>query len=481
MKRSIFCIITMLAITSIILAQNNQYQIITENGKQYYLYTVQKSEGFYSIGKRFEITNDEIIKANPEAALGLKLGQVLKIPVYKSESESESISKPSTSVEPTETNLENQDNENKNTIVDEPSQTVLKYNRTKKSSIRIAILMPFSLDAVERDANMDHFVEFYQGCLIAVDSLKSLGIDVFIDSYDIGKTTNKLDLILHQAALKQADLLIGPAYSSQVPHIADFAKINKIKVVVPFTTNIPDLENNQYLFQIVSPQKELYNKIADKCANQWKNKQVLIVRPDSAGIRYDKKDFVKILIPKLRAKNISVKYISETRIAANIDSAAKSNMRETVVVIPTSNKVKLIQLSEHFSRIESNNVSLFGFPEWHNYQIKDLYVKPLYTFSNYNTDFSSTKVISFYQKYNEKFGIPGVQNSPSYTIFGYDICNYFISQWIENGEHFENFLNDEETPLLQMKFLFERVGNGGYLNRGTIFQLYNDEGILDIE
>ena len=74
----------MLAITSIILAQNNQYQIITENGKQYYLYTVQKSEGFYSIGKRFEITNDEIIKANPEAALGLKLGQVLKIPVYKS-------------------------------------------------------------------------------------------------------------------------------------------------------------------------------------------------------------------------------------------------------------------------------------------------------------------------------------------------------------------------------------------------------------
>ena len=173
----------MLSITSIILAQNNQYQTITENGKQYYLYTVQKSEGFYSIGKRFEITNDEIIETNPEAALGLKLGQVLKIPVSKSKS----ISKPSTSIEPTETNLENQVNANKNIIVDEPSQNVLKYTRTKKSSIRIAILMPFSLDAVERDANMDHFVEFYQGCLIAADSLKGLGIDIFIDSYDIGK------------------------------------------------------------------------------------------------------------------------------------------------------------------------------------------------------------------------------------------------------------------------------------------------------
>jgi len=473
----------MLSITSIISSQNNQYQIITENGKQYYLYTVQKSEGFYSIGKRFEITNDEIIEANPEAALGLKLGQTLKIPVSKSEfkSESKTESKPSTFVKPTEKKVESELSVSKDTSVDESLQNVLNYTRTKKSSIRIAILMPFSLDAVERDANMNHFVEFYQGCLIAADSLKSLGIDIFIDSYDIGKTTEKLDLILHQPDLKKADLLIGPAYSSQVPHIADFAKRNKIKVVVPFTTNIPDLQNNQYLFQIVSPQKELYNKTADKCANQWKNKQVLIIRPDSAGIRYDKKDFVKILIPKLRAKNISFKYIPEARIAANIDSAAKRDMRETVVVVPTSNKVKLIQLSEHFPQIESNNVSLFGFPEWNSYQIKDLYTKPLYTFTNYNTDFSSPKVISFYQKYNEKFGIPGVQSSPSYTIFGYDICNYFVSQLTENGDHFENFLNDEETSLLQMKFLFEKVGNGGYLNRGTIFQLYNDEGILELE
>ena len=82
MKKLIFAIASVcLLLASGTPALAESYPKTTENGKEYYLYKVHKSEGFYSIGKRFKISREEIVRYNPETAEGIKLGQVLKIPV----------------------------------------------------------------------------------------------------------------------------------------------------------------------------------------------------------------------------------------------------------------------------------------------------------------------------------------------------------------------------------------------------------------
>ncbi|MFM2290486.1 MAG: hypothetical protein RIS29_299, partial [Bacteroidota bacterium] len=53
------------------------------NGVEYYQYTVQVSEGLFSIGRKFNISVDEITKNNPETKNGLKAGQIVVIPVNK--------------------------------------------------------------------------------------------------------------------------------------------------------------------------------------------------------------------------------------------------------------------------------------------------------------------------------------------------------------------------------------------------------------
>lgn len=57
---------------------------IIENGKEYYLYEVQESEGFMAIGRKFGVAYKDIIDANQESTKeGLKVGQILRIPVLE--------------------------------------------------------------------------------------------------------------------------------------------------------------------------------------------------------------------------------------------------------------------------------------------------------------------------------------------------------------------------------------------------------------
>lgn len=57
---------------------------IIEDGKEYYLYEVQESEGFMAIGRKFGLAYQDIINANETSAeAGLKVGQIIRIPVIE--------------------------------------------------------------------------------------------------------------------------------------------------------------------------------------------------------------------------------------------------------------------------------------------------------------------------------------------------------------------------------------------------------------
>lgn len=51
------------------------------DGKEYYIHTVEKGETIYGIAKKYKITQDAILAANPGSEKGISAGQKLKIPV----------------------------------------------------------------------------------------------------------------------------------------------------------------------------------------------------------------------------------------------------------------------------------------------------------------------------------------------------------------------------------------------------------------
>lgn len=78
-----FILSAFLLLTLTVFGQNNDYPTKKVNGIDYYVYTVQNGEGLLAIGRKFEISSDEISKINPETQKGLKAGQEILIPVPK--------------------------------------------------------------------------------------------------------------------------------------------------------------------------------------------------------------------------------------------------------------------------------------------------------------------------------------------------------------------------------------------------------------
>ena len=163
------------------------------------------------------------------------------------------------------------------------------------NKVKLAILLPFDLNAEVRDANMNRFMEFYEGSLLAIDSLRKTGLSVEVNTFDIGKTQSQLTSVLAKPEMKTVDIIIGPAYTSQITSIGEFAKENKIKVVVPFSPNIKELATNKYIFQVISPQDDLTEPVTREFCRLFANKEIAIVRfnrveedIDSLKIRIDK-------------------------------------------------------------------------------------------------------------------------------------------------------------------------------------------------
>ena len=65
------------------MAQEATYKTKIIDGKEYYEYHVQTSEGFYSVSKKFHVTETEIKEANPGSEKGLSKGSTILIPVKR--------------------------------------------------------------------------------------------------------------------------------------------------------------------------------------------------------------------------------------------------------------------------------------------------------------------------------------------------------------------------------------------------------------
>lgn len=84
MSKYLFCCAFLLGLlwsTEQVSAQQNSYPKVVRNGVEYYQYNVSAGEGIYAICRRFRVTQEVLLQLNPDIQHGVKLGQVLIIPV----------------------------------------------------------------------------------------------------------------------------------------------------------------------------------------------------------------------------------------------------------------------------------------------------------------------------------------------------------------------------------------------------------------
>lgn len=458
--------------------------------KKYVTYEVKsRKETLYGISKQFGVSINEIIEANPYAQDGIKKGDILQIPVVE-----ENIPKTSGSdilhiVKPKETiygiskqyNITKEDLlranpklENGLMIGDtilitssspQPTTTPTDNNAiVQKATYRIAYMLPFSAEEDKNSTNIDRFIEFYRGSLLAMEKIKEQGISLEVYTFDTQLGTAKINDILKNGIPKTVDMIIGPAYPEQVAIVADYAKKNNVIQIVPFTSQISNSDRFALQYQFNPSSADLDKAIINNILDKHRTDNVFIVNFASQNSKsYHLPERLEkalksnsIKYTKLKANSLTADNISALNRNANnlivLSSCSTQEFKDFVGAVSADNK--------NYTFVVENDIFNYAKAD------KSLKNKNIVTYSLFNAT-PEDKYLNAYSRY---FTVRTQQSTPNYDLLGYDITLYFCKALQPNKQ----LIFPQDIALQQSTFNFTKQNNA-FLNTGCfIYRLKNN-------
>ena len=425
------------------------------------MHKIKRKETVYSISRMYNITEEELIAANPEIKnKSLKRGKFLCIPYPKETAQQ----KPVTPEENMDANLTDAQLFDKN-----------KKESKKISTIKAAIVLPFGTDGTAKREEQVRMVEYYEGFLMALDSLKERGVSVDLYTYDSGNTQASVKQILNKPEMAGMDIIFGPAHIDQVKPMSDFAQKNNIRLVIPFTSKSDEVFNNPSVYQINTPQSYLYSEVYEHFLRKFSGANIIFL--DAATGDEDKAEFIKGMKDELQSKQMTFKELKGEMINPDGLKLVVDSLRENVV-IPTSGKnialIKILPQLVVTTREHPNyNMKLFGYPEWQTYtndHLASFYEMDTYFYSSFYTNNLFPAAIQFTQAFRKWYSKDMANTYPKYGMLGFDTAFFFLQGLHRYGSNMEDNMNQMQITPIQTGFKFDRVNNwGGFINRKVFF------------
>lgn len=422
-------------------------------------YKIERKETMYRLTRKFNVTAEELIKKNPELQKGVKTGMIIKVPVKTEETVTQ------TAPQPKEKDV--------NAMLSAPKE-INKVNR-----IKVALLLPFMADQIGQTTTTTRFIEYYEGLLLAIDSLKSTGVSIDLVVRDTGAGTQKLNQVLNESALKNVHLIIGAVENEQIKPIAEFAKKNSIKYVIPFTSKNDDVLSNYYIYQVNTPHAFLHARASEEAYKMFYDYNIIFV---DTYDKDDKAEFIKTFKLELTQKKVPFKDLvyRDESFPNDVLSLLVTDKRN--VIIPLSgSRAALNKIRSPLRMVVEANppfiVNLFGYPEWQTYTrecLDDFYALDTYIYSNFYADNMANNVSRFNSKYKTWFSKEMMNTYPKYGILGFDTGMFFFNAIHKYGSNFENNLDKIRYKSIQTGFDFHRANNwGGFINTNLFIVHYN--------
>ena len=427
---------------------------------------VKRKENIYRISRMYGITELELIKANSELRnRGPKRDEILCIPYPKGEQEKQPI-------------LPKQEDEKPTTIVIPTDETLFAESRSEGEQIeqiKAAVILPLMLaDSISNDKMK--MVEFYEGILLALDSLKKQGVSVDLHVYDSGNKEESIKPILTKPEMREMNLIIGPVHDTHIAEAAAFADTTGIRIVVPFERQVDEVFTNPYIYQVNTPQSYFYSEVYDHFFMQFPHPNVIFF--DTPGEKDD--DMVDGFKRELSYRGAPYTVLlADTATNKDTILTFMDTERQNILMMTSeksgslNNMMPVFQLVTRDTAATKFDIHLFGYPQYQVYtnnHLASFYEIDTYFYSSFYTNNLLPEAKAFHQKYRRTYSKEIVNRYPKYAILGFDIAYYFLKAMHLYGTDMESRLSEMKYTPLQTGFKFERVNNwGGFINRKVFF------------
>ncbi len=468
---------------------------VTED--KFIYYTVSENDTLYAISKRFGVPVNEIVNYNNQLRWGLKEGQILRIP------------KPGVLYVDT-----------LKTTVDSVALLLEKYTsplsayecdsvRGLRDSIKVALLLPFfskeflEVQKLEKDTslitNIAHyeaskkkvsigasFVEFYEGVLLAVDSLKNSVKSIKIIVRDTERDTNTVKRIIRELEHFNRILLLALSFPENLKLVTDFGRQNQIIVVSPLSPRSDLVENNPFVIQVIPSRKTELDFWADYIS-QYYDKNIILVH-NSDSNEFKEMDYFREKLFSNFYRDSTYKYIVYKEVRFNDTLSdnilhALSEDKENMVFISSTNEAYVMEAVNKLRRYQKDyRIRVFGYPiwqTWNNIDIEYLHDLQLNIYVPFYVDYHDKHTKNFINKcrriYNyEPYTV--MAKGYNYCFLGYDIAMYSLSALKGYGRYFPRCIEHFKINLLLSDYVFIRRGiKSGLENISISILNYNND------
>lgn len=451
-------------------------QVEKESGVDYITHKVSKNETLYSIARLYNIPQEDIIALNPGSGRVIKRGQVLKIPVKVPETEEEIID------EKTPEDTEEEE------LPKKEMEVICQQRDASSEVFEVALMIPFFLEDYQSldttvltkgkpNFRSHSFIQFYEGAMLALDTLKKQGMNVELFVYDLGKTREEAIASLDQN-LEQVDLIIGPIYRDAFNEVKRFANHHQIKIVNPLSSRDSITYNAEGVFKVQAPEEAELNDMAKFINKYYKDTTSIFIVRDNQYQEADKLKHLRAAFDKMGIANTDKQKIHEVVYYSDslhpvLDSTKWGN--KNIVVGLSNQEVFTIEFVRHMNEMHDSipNVTLFGLSQWRSFNLTYDHLNNLdvHLFDDGFVDYDSDNVNHFVRMFREWYFTEPLPEK--FAFEGYDITYYFLSALYKYGTDFEGCLKYHHPELLQYQFKFEEDDNGSYVNKRVIPLKYN--------
>lgn len=477
---------------------------------EFIYHTVKKQETAYSLAIYYEITEDILYEHNPTASEGLIIGQVLKIPKIQS------VGIETVLLQLDNTVLDSMFYEKRTSIAYSDSVYLTgcaKLDYAQSDPYQVALMLPLYLEKNDEEFYIDStefddfgkkiyekvyykpyhiypksysFIEFYEGLLLAIDSLKQTGLNLNLNVYDTENDTSRINEILQNQELINMDLIIGPIYNHEVKMVSEFSRLNGIKMISPLSDNLKLLDENPYLFQVYPSYDAQIEEFA-KYVSDFKEKNIVLVHNgDSLGysnVQMVKNRIFSHLSIDTLVNNIQFKEVVFAD-SINVLEHAMDEDIENLFIIPTNEEAFVTDVITNLNTLNTfgNDIEVVGLSRWQRFRNIDseyYFNLNLSLATPFFIDYHKDDVKNFIFKYRDSFKTEPKQMA----IRGYDVGLYFFSALRDYGNDFSNCIFNHNIDLLQANYKFIKWYEfSGFENIGVeIIKYYDGYNIFRVE
>ena len=515
----------------------------TKTDEDYIYHIVKRKETLFGISRMYNVSMDDILRLNPEAREGLKLSQTLRIPKKQiSDIEQQpavdsvdfvlhevqpreglfAISR-KYGVSPKDIEFYNYDlikdglklgttlriPKPKTVTVLEAVEEKVETDGQEKTSpcnnyiydghpFNVDLLLPFTQTGSQTHAMVDDVdqkdvqdpsgqltqitqvsLEFYEGFLLALDTLKRLGISVNLNVHDTKRSPQEVAKILNGADIEKSDLVVGPYMFDEIKPVAQFAAKNNINFVSPVYSNKQGLADKQ---NIISVSQTLQNQLEIFAMNMkvHPNKNYVVIYDSTIWYSPGLKHFDSLIAQNFTNTGVPFsRYNHKTAAYKSVDvqeRLLKILKRDTVnvVIVPSDDEPFVAEILGSLYAVKSYynlNTEVYGPSRWRklkNLPPDYLFALNTHVFSPFFVDYSQSDVKTFVEKYRVQFRSEPTQ----FSFLGYDVAFYFISALKEFGPGFSSCLPNFRLKTLQTNFKLNTSKEGYTLNTNQFIVRY---------